>query len=131
MRMEALLTMCVMTIGLAATLSAQTGKGAPDKKEILGRWIGSVTANVGEAAFGLYLTELDGKITGKLETMHGDWTVASATAKDGKWTIVAITEDGTTGKLVGQVEEGKFAGDWNFAPRATGTFQLARPSTRP
>jgi hypothetical protein len=112
-------------------VSAQTKKpAAADAKEILGRWVGSVTAEMGEMQFALDLKESDGKITGTLETMHGDWSVSSATAKDGKWTIVATAEDGTGGKLIGRVKDGKLAGDWDFAPRAVGTFQLARPSTR-
>jgi hypothetical protein len=114
---------------LATSLSAQGSRSAPpDSKQILGRWIGSVTADVGEMSIGIELKETDGKIAGTIETPHGNWAVDSVTAREGRWTLHVKTEDGGEGRLVGQVKDGRFAGDWDFKPRAVGTFEVTRPA---
>jgi hypothetical protein len=128
--MKSVIVSCVLVLVLcvAVSMSAQAGKAtAPNNKEIAGRWVGSVTADAGEMGFGLELNEKDGKLSGALETAHGNWTVTSAAAKDGAWTLNVKTEDGSEGKLTGRVKNGTFAGDWNFVPRAVGTFELTRP----
>jgi len=113
---------------LAVSLSAQAARPAPaNPQEIAGRWIGSVTADAGEMSIGLDLKAVDGKVSGTLETAHGNWTVESATSKEGRWILVVRMDDGAEGRMTGQVKGGSFAGDWDFKPRAVGTFQLARP----
>ena len=120
---------CALVLGLAVSLSAQgTRSATSDASQIVGRWIGSVTADVGEMSIGLDLKETDGKISGTLETPHGSWSVYSVTAVSGRWTLQVKTEDGTEGRLIGQVKDGRFAGDWDFKPRAVGTFELTRPA---
>jgi len=119
---------CAVALAVSVLVSAQTGKPAPgNPQEVSGRWIGSVSADAGEMSIGLDLKVANGKVSGTLETAHGNWTVESAAAKDGRWTLVVKMDDGTDGRMTGQVKGDSFAGDWDFKPRPVGTFQLSRP----
>lgn len=118
--------MKVFVMCLVGLVLATGALSAADNKEIAGRWMGSVTADAGEMPFAMELAEKNGTLAGTLETMHGNWTVTSATEKDGTWTIAVTTDDGAKGRLVGRVKDGKLTGDWDFKPRAVGTFELSR-----
>jgi hypothetical protein len=101
---------------------------APDVKEISGRWIGTVNADIGTMPIALDLKAKDDKVSGALETGHGNWEVREVKKQEGVWVISIKAPDGLEGTMTGRVKDGKLTGDWNFKPRAVGTFALARPA---
>ena len=70
----------------------------------------------------------DDKVSGALETGHGNWEVREVKKQEGVWVISIKAPDGLEGTMTGRVKDGKLTGDWNFKPRAVGTFALARPA---
>ena len=99
--------------------------------EIAGRWIGTVSADIGTMPIALEIKKgPETSLTGTLETGHGTWTVTSVSRKDGAWRLAIKTPDGLAGAMTGRVKDGRLTGEWNFAPRAVGTFELARPAMR-
>ena len=71
----------------------------------------------------------DPELTGSLETGHGDWAVVSVNKKSADWIIAVRTPDGLVGTITGRIKEGRLSGDWDFKPRAVGTFEMTRPAT--
>jgi hypothetical protein len=113
----------------AGTAGAQTSTlPAADVKEISGRWIGTVKADIGTMPIALNVNAKDDRVTGVLETGHGNWEIRDVKKADGTWTLAVRAPDGLEGTMTGRVKEGKLTGDWNFKPRAVGTFALARPA---
>ena len=112
------------------TASAQTAAALSpqDVKEISGRWIGTVNADIGTMTIALDLKVKDDKVSGALETGHGNWEVREVKKQEGVWVISIKAPDGLEGTMTGRVKDGKLTGDWNFKPRAVGTFALARPA---
>ena len=115
------------TAGAAGT-QAPPALSTSDVKEISGRWIGTVKADIGTMPIALNLHAKEDKVTGVLETGHGNWEIRDVTKTDGTWTLAVKAPDGLEGTMTGRVKEGKLTGDWNFKPRAVGTFALARPA---
>ena len=113
--------------GTAAQTSAALS--AADVKEISGRWIGTVNADIGTMPVALDVRAKDDRVSGVLETGHGNWEVRDMKKKDGLWAIAIKAPDGLEGTMTGRVKDGKLTGDWNFKPRAVGTFALARPAS--
>jgi hypothetical protein len=111
-----------------ADAQAQSPLSAADVKEISGRWIGTVNADIGTMPIALNLKATDGKVSGVLETGHGNWEIRDVKKADGTWIVAVKAPDGLEGTMTGRVKEGKLTGDWNFKPRAVGTFALARPA---
>jgi hypothetical protein len=126
------LTMSVVITALTlavAVHAAQDGRlSRADMNGIAGRWIGTVKANVGEMPIALNLKAGEPEMTGSLETGHGNWTVVSVRKKSADWVIEIKTPDGLAGTMTGQIKEGRLRGDWNFKPRAVGTFDVTRPA---
>jgi hypothetical protein len=112
----------------AAGPQTPSALSASDVKEIAGRWIGTVKADIGTMPIALNLTAKDDKLTGVLETGHGNWEIRDVKKTDETWTLAVKAPDGLEGTMTGRVKEGKLTGDWNFTPRAVGTFALARPA---
>jgi hypothetical protein len=106
----------------------QTQKAPP----IVGTWRGTVTADIGEMRIEVTLTEKDGKISGVIANPHGDFVIAQATLVDSTWELPFAADDGSQGVMKGKVAGDDFTGEWDFRPRAVGTFTLKRvkPATR-
>jgi hypothetical protein len=122
-------TPVVVTLVVAA-LTAQAPKLTPaDIRAVSGRWIGTVTADAGVMPIALDLKAKGEKLSGVLETAHGNWAIEDVRKTDDTWTISVKTPDGLEGTMTGRVKDGKLTGDWNFKPRAVGTFDLTRPAT--
>jgi hypothetical protein len=130
-----------LMFGFTASLPARqdTRLSDADLKEISGRWIGTVTADIGTMPIALNLKLKDkaadehgrtqAELSGALETAHGNWEITSVRKNSaGGWVIGAKMPDGLAGTLSGRVKDGRLAGDWNFKPRAVGTFELDRPA---
>ena len=98
------------------------------KDQISGRWIGTVNADIGTMPIALDFKTKDDKLSGALETGHGNWEVREVKKQEGVWVISIKAPDGLEGTMTGRVKDGKLTGDWNFKPRAVGTFALARPA---
>lgn len=126
------LTMSVLVTTMALTIAvsaAQEGRPSrADMNEIAGRWIGTVKANIGEMPVALDLKASEPEMTGSLETGHGNWTIVSVRKKGADWVIAIKTPDGLAGTMTGQIKEGRLRGDWDFKPRAVGTFDMTRPA---
>ena len=126
------LTMTVMITVMASAMSASAAQQAKPSRaemtEIAGRWIGMVKANVGEMPIALDLKAGETELTGSLETGHGNWNVVSVRRKGADWIITAKMPDEVTGTMTGRIKEGRLTGDWDFKPRAVGTFDLTRPA---
>ena len=114
--------------GQRAAAQTPAALSAPDVKEISGRWIGTVNADIGTMPIALDLKAKDDKVSGALETGHGNWEVREVKKQEGVWVISIKAPDGLEGTMTGRVKDGKLTGDWNFKPRAVGTFALARPA---
>jgi hypothetical protein len=125
----------IIAIISSAGVTAGTAQGqaspafsAADVREISGRWIGTVNADIGTMPIALNLQAKEEKVSGVLETGHGNWEIRDVKKADGVWTFAVKAPDGLEGTMTGRVKEGKLTGDWNFKPRAVGTFALARPA---
>ena len=128
MRLTMSLVMTTMALTLAVA-AAQDGKPSrADMNAIAGRWIGTVKADVGEMPIALDLKAGEPEMTGSLETGHGNWSIVSVRKKAADWVIEIKTPDGHVGTMTGQIKEGRLRGDWNFKPRAVGTFDMTRPA---
>ena len=123
------MSVVMTTMALAVAIQAQDGRvSRADMNEIAGRWIGTVKADVGEMPIALNLKAGEPEMTGTLETGHGNWTIVSVRKKSTDWVIEVKTPDGLAGTMIGQIKEGRLRGDWNFKPRAVGTFDMTRPA---
>jgi hypothetical protein len=111
-----------ITVGLIGPVSA-----AP--ADLAGTWVGAIDTDRGGMQIRLVLAEQQGKWTGQIETAHGDWPVTAVTEKDGTWTV-AFKSEGGQGRMSGRIADGRFAGKWDNAPQAVGTFSLARPKQK-
>jgi hypothetical protein len=114
--------------GQRAAAQTPAALSTPDVKEISGRWIGTVNADIGTMPIALDLKAKDDKVSGALETGHGNWEVREVKKQEGLWVFSIKAPDGLEGTMTGRVKDGKLTGDWNFKPRAVGTFALARPA---
>lgn len=122
-----LLVLSIVLAGLTGTLFARQAAPAPMPGALSGRWLGKVVADVGEMPIEVRLTLADGKVTGEIRTFHGSLRIESAERQDdGRWKLPFTDEEGLTGSIVGSVSEDVFAGDWNYAPRAVGKFEVKR-----
>lgn len=101
---------------------------AADPAQLAGRWIGSVDTPQGQMEIALTLTLEKDRLTGTVETAHGEWRVTGAAEKSGVWAVSFTTPDGP-GSLTGQVKGTQFTGDW-VSPMAKGTFELQRTKQR-
>ena len=117
------LTGSVVLTAMLAVFSA----AAP--ADLAGKWLGTIESDRGAMQIGLELVEKEGKLEGALLTAHGDWPVTSVSEKDGLWTVVFKTEGGE-GRMAGRIKDGTFAGKWDNAPMAVGTFSLTRARKR-
>lgn len=94
---------------------------------IVGTWSGAAKADTNQMKIQITVREEKGKLTGAITTAHGDWPIVSVTAKDNAWTIVFSRGDADdTGSLTGTITASTFAGSWNNAPMAVGTFEVTR-----
>lgn len=129
--MRRLISPLLVAFVFAAPAAAQPRFTPDEVKEISGRWIGTVTADIGTMPIALELKEeKDAGLTGTLETGHGNWTVTAVNRKSETWRLTIKAPDGLQGTMSGRVKNGRLAGEWNFAPRAVGTFDLARPAPK-
>ena len=128
MRIIAPVIVAIVCCTAAAGTQTPSALSASDVKEIAGRWIGTVKADIGTMPIALNLNAKEDKLTGVLETGHGNWEIRDVKKTDGTWTLAVKAPDGLEGTMTGRVKEGKLTGDWNFKPRAVGTFALARPA---
>ena len=119
---------CVSGPWAMAAAQTPAALSTPDVKEISGRWIGTVNADIGTMPIALDLKAKDDKVSGALETGHGNWEVREVKKQEDVWVISIKAPDGLEGTMTGRVKDGKLTGDWNFKPRAVGTFALARPA---
>lgn len=111
-----------VVVSLAALAAAQE---KPDP--LTGRWLGKVTANVGEMPIEVEVTVADGKVTGAVKNFHGAFKITQGERqKDGRWKLTFAADDGGTGTLLGAVDADAFTGEWDFRPNAVGTFALTR-----
>src|SRR5262245_46080412 len=111
MRLIAAFTLVVIT-GVAGTAAQTSAALSPaDIKEISGRWIGTVTADIGAMPIALDVRAKDDKVSGVLETGHGNWEVRDVKKKDGLWAIAIKAPDGLEGTMTGRVKDGKLTGD--------------------
>lgn len=109
----------------AAPLLAQNKSEPPPP--IAGKWSGTAKGESNEMKIQVTVTEEKGKLTGMVTTAHGEWAIVSVTPKDKTWTIEFSRGEGLgTGSMTGTIAGNTFAGDWNNAPMAVGTFSLAR-----
>ena len=129
MRLFVAFAIAVMIVA-PGRVAAQTSPAlsASDLKDIAGRWIGTVNADIGTMPIALDLKTKDGQVTGVLETAHGNWEIRDVKKTDDGWVLTVKAPDGLEGTMTGRVKDGKLTGDWNFKPRAVGTFALARPA---
>jgi hypothetical protein len=107
---------------LAASPSTQTTK----PPAVVGIWTGAVSADVGEMTITVTVRADDAKLTGEITSPHGVFTFTSIAEADGRWTLAFKTSDGATGQMKGVVKGDTFSGEWDFRPRAFGTFALDR-----
>ena len=121
--MKSVIRVFVIAVALHAVLDLSAASMPP--ADIVGRWIGSIETDRGDMQIALTLTPKDGALVGEIESPHGNWPVVSGVEKDGVWTITFKTESGE-GRMKGRIANEKFAGEWDNAPNATGTFSLAR-----
>jgi hypothetical protein len=128
MRLTMTVMITVMASAMGASAAQQAKPSRAEMTEIAGRWIGMVKANVGEMPIALDLKAGETELTGSLETGHGNWNVVSVRRKGADWIIAAKMPDGVTGTMTGRIKEGRLTGDWDFKPRAVGTFDLTRPA---
>ena len=128
MRLTMTVVMTTIVLTIAASAIQEGRPSRADMNEIAGRWIGTVKADIGEMPIALDLKAVDPEMTGSLETGHGSWSIVSVRKKSADWVIAIRTPDGLTGTMTGQIKEGRLRGDWNFKPRAVGTFDLTRPA---
>jgi hypothetical protein len=129
MRLITSFVIIALTCAASRTAAQSTAAlSAEDVKEISGRWIGTVNADIGTMPIALDLNAKGDKLSGALETGHGNWEVREVKKEEGRWVIAIKTPDGLEGTMTGRVKDGKLTGDWNFKPRAVGTFALARPA---
>ena len=128
MRLTMTVVMTTMALTIAASAAQEGRPSRADMTEIAGRWIGTVKADIGEMPIALDLKAAEPEMTGSLETGHGNWSIVSVRKTSADWIIAIKTPDGLTGTMTGQIKEGRLRGDWNFKPRAVGTFDLTRPA---
>jgi hypothetical protein len=108
-----------------AAFQANTVKQS-DPAQLAGRWRGSVKTNIGEMPIGLELRLEQKKLVGTVPTAHGSFVVTDVKAGDGKWTVTFKADDDSIGTMTGAVKDDTFSGEWDFKPRAVGTFQLTK-----
>jgi hypothetical protein len=126
--------MRLVASGLLAALmfaAAPRGVDAQAAKEakgpaVVGTWTGGVATDVGAMQMTVTIKSTDGKLAGEISTPHGAFVFTSIAEADGHWTLKFKTSDGATGQMKGVVKGDSFTGDWDFAPRATGTFELTK-----
>jgi hypothetical protein len=130
MRQTMSVMMAVMVLTRAGAAAQDTRPTRAEMNEIAGRWIGTVKAEMGEMPIALDLKAGETELTGSLETGHGNWSVLSVKKKSADWVVAIKTPDGLEGTMTGRIKDGRLSGDWNFKPRATGTFELIRPAKK-
>jgi len=91
---------------------------------LAGKWLGSVDSDKGEMQIGLKLDESDGKLSGVLQTAHGEWPVTHIKTEKDIYTLTFDTGNGD-GTISGRVDGTRFSGAWK-TPMAEGTFLLDR-----
>jgi hypothetical protein len=117
---------CALMLGLAVALPAQDKPAPP-----VGKWAGSVAADVGEMQIQVSVVMTDGKVSGEITTFHGAFTIdAGELQKDGRWKLSFTSPEGPTGSMTGLVKGDTFSGDWDFRPNAVGSFTLTRVKER-
>lgn len=97
--------------------------------ELAGNWVGQIDTTRGSMEIGLELRLEQDTLTGVLKTAHGDWAITGVTQEDGVWTV-RFKSAGNEGRLIGRVENNRFAGDWK-STMADGTFEMARARKKP
>ena len=112
------------SIATCALLAAVTITAHADTKDLAGRWIGQVFTDRGDMEIALQLRIEKDKLMGTLETMHGEWVVASVTEQDGG-IVVAFTAPEGKATMRGRLNGAKFTGDWT-SHMASGRFELLR-----
>jgi hypothetical protein len=120
---------CMVVCGLTAVRAQDSRLSDADLRELSGRWVGTVVADIGEMPIALKLEIKDARLHGVLETAHGSWNVQAVRKTAGTWIVKVKTPDGLEGTLSGRIKDERLTGEWNFKPRAVGTFALARPAT--
>lgn len=117
---------CALITGLTVALPAQEKPAPP-----VGRWAGTVTADMGQMQIEVVVAAAAGKVTGEITTGHGVFKIdAGELQKDGRWKLsFTVQEGGPTGAMIGVVKDETFSGDWDFRPTALGTFSLTRVKT--
>jgi hypothetical protein len=93
---------------------------------IVGVWTGGIDTDAGSMKLTLTVKVTDGKLGGDMSTPHGAFVLTSVTEADGHWTLKFQAPDGEGGQLKGALKGDVFSGQWDFAPRATGTFEFHR-----
>jgi len=91
-----------------------------------GIWRGMVTADIGQMVIEVTAKASGATASGQIQTAHGIMAIKGGKLADGVWTLPFQAEDGSKGEMKGSVKGDTFAGTWNFAPRAVGTFELTR-----
>ena len=112
--------------GLAASPLAQD---APKVPTVVGEWTGGVSTDAGQMQMTVSIKADGRKLSGEISSPHGIFTFTSITQDGERWTLAFKTSDGATGQMKGVVKGDAFTGDWDFKPRATGTFDLKRAKT--
>lgn len=125
-RVIAALSVAVTAFAVTVSARAAVPQEAPASSALDGAWSGKVKTDSGEMKVRVVIKVEKGKASGTIETPHGDWPIAGGTLKDGVWTL-PFTVDGAGDRwMKGTVKGDVFAGEWNNAPMAVGTFELAR-----
>jgi hypothetical protein len=111
------------TIGVAAQAAVPPAPKAP---AVAGTWAGEVTSDSGTMQVTVTIKVDQGKVSGSIDTPHGQRPIADGTEKDGTWTLPFTVEGAGDRWMKGKVDGDRFTGDWNNAPMAVGTFDLTR-----
>ena len=111
---------------LAPTSHALHAQAKDKEPAVVGTWAGGVDTDAGAMNMTVTIKNTEGKLAGEISTPHGAFVFTSIVEADGQWTLKFKTSDGATGQMKGAVKGDSFTGAWDFAPRATGTFDLHR-----
>jgi hypothetical protein len=114
----------VAAVVLALTAGRVDAQSAP--APVVSKWDGTVTADAGAMRIVVTLTQKGDAMTGQIESPHGIFTIKNGTLSKGVWQLPFEAEDGSKGVMKGKITDDDFTGDWDFSPRAVGTFALKR-----
>lgn len=76
--------------------------------------------------FFLSLTNDNGKLSGKIQTAQGNFTVTDGALNKESLSVTIKNAEGVNGKLTGSLKDKKLSGEWTLDNDMTGTFECLK-----